>query len=149
MIKSWWAKLNTFNDVEVPIMQIKKYLVQMRFTPDVETAEVVISKILGKQSLLDFEKFYKLFGKSIFRIALIDLLNSIEMLSQDQQELPLLIKLGEFRRNILLAGLDQKSGEVSIRGKSILDAMRVFKDEIEPGFLQQFNFNQFVLDPMK
>ena len=65
-------------------MQIKKYLVEMRFTPDVETAEVVIAKILGKQLLLDFEKFYKLFGKSIFRIALIDLLNSIEMLSQDQ-----------------------------------------------------------------
>ena len=59
------------------------------------------------------------------------------------------MKLGEFRRNILLAGLDQKSGEVSIRGKSILDAMRVFKDEIEPGFLKQFNFTQFVLDPMK
>ena len=42
------------------------------------------------------------------------------------------MKLGAYRRNLLLSGLDKTENEQKERGKSILYAMKMFKTEIEP-----------------
>ena len=46
--------------------------------------------------------------------------------------LPLILKLGAYRRNLMLSGLDKTQNEQKERGKSILYAMKMFKTEIEP-----------------
>ena len=81
---------------------------------------------------MDFADFYKCFSKPIFRVALQDMMDNIEKLSSESKELPLILKLGAYRRNLMLSGLDKTQNEQKERGKSILYAMKMFKTEIEP-----------------
>ena len=91
---------------------------------DNESAEKDIQKILGKVTEMDYEEFYRLFAKGIFRVALLDMISSIEKLAKDNETLPLSLKLGAYRRNLLLSGLDKTSnGELKEKGRSILFAL--------------------------
>lgn len=54
---------------------MKKFLVLKAFAPDQDSAGKVIVKTLGsKKETLEFFEFYKLFAKSMFRVALIDMI---------------------------------------------------------------------------
>ena len=72
-------------------------------------AEKIITKGLGEDlNTLGYRDFYKVFCKGIFRIALKDMLANIEELcSGNQKDLPLVLKLANYRRNLLLGGLDK------------------------------------------
>lgn len=49
---------------------------------------------------------------------------------------------------MLLSGLDKNQSELKERGKSILYALKIYKNEIEPELFEDLNFKQFVLDPL-
>jgi len=70
-------------------------------------ADKEIVKYLGQVEQMEYAEFYKLFCKGIFRVALQDLLYNIEELSKDREELPLILKLAAYRRNLMLCGLDK------------------------------------------
>ena len=70
-------------------------------------ADKEIVRYLGQVQEVEYSEFYKLFCKGIFRVALQDLLSNIEELSKDREELPLLLKLAAYRRNLMLCGLDK------------------------------------------
>ena len=76
------------------------------------------------------------------------MLKNIQELSKDQQDLPLAIKLSSFRRNLLLSGLDKESSEQKEKGKSILYALKLYKNEVEPQMFEDLDFAQFVQDPL-
>lgn len=111
----------------MPLDVIKKLFVKKRLTSDAEQAEKIIFNILGKIVEMDFVDFYKLFSKPIFRVALQDMMINIEKLSSESSDLPLILKLGAYRRNLMLSGLDKAQNEYKERGKSILYAMKLFK----------------------
>jgi len=50
-------------------------------------------------------------------------MSNIALLTKDNQDLPLMLKLGSYRRNLMLSGLDKEDGEWKERGKQILYAM--------------------------
>jgi len=59
-----------------------------------------------------------MFCKGIFRVAMEDLMNNISKLTNENQEdLPLSLKLGAYRRNLMLSGLDKEDGQWKDRGK--------------------------------
>jgi len=60
---------------------------------------------------MDFQEFYKIFSKAIFRVALQDMMANIEKLFESNKDLPLILKLGSYRRNLMLSGLDKKDTE--------------------------------------
>ena len=68
------------------------------------------------------------------------MLNNIQELSKDQQDLPLAIKLSSFRRNLLLSGLDKENSEQKEKGKSILYALKLYKNEVEPQMFEGLEF---------
>jgi hypothetical protein len=72
------------------------------------------------------------------------MLKNIQDLSKDQQDLPLAIKLSSFRRNLLLSGLDKENSEQKEKGKSILYALKLYKNEVEPQMFEDLDFAQFV-----
>jgi len=110
--------------VYLPILEIKKFLKQKALAVDVESAGKQIMKYHGKKEQLDYEEFYEMFCKGIFRVAMQDLMSNIEKLTKDDnQDLPLMLKLGAYRRNLMLSGLDKEDGEWKKRGKQILYAM--------------------------
>lgn len=110
-----------------------KFMVKKGMSLDNEQAEKDIQKVLGKIPEMEYEEFYRLFCKGIFRVALLDMISSIEQLSKDNDTLPLSLKLGAYRRNLLLSGLDKESnGELKEKGRSILFALQKYKDEINP-----------------
>ena len=125
--KNWWNEINPKQDVYLPLDVIKKLFVKKRLTSDAEQAEKIIFNILGKIVEMDFVDFYKLFSKPIFRVALQDMMINIEKLSSESSDLPLILKLGAYRRNLMLSGLDKAQNEYKERGKSILYAMKLFK----------------------
>jgi len=66
---------------------------------------------------VEYSDFYKLFCKGIFRISLIDMLNNIQTLSNHRPEIPLLVKISVFRRNLMLEGLNKTADpEMKRRG---------------------------------
>lgn len=73
---------------------------------------------------------------------------NIEKLSENQSELPLILKLGAYRRNLMLSGLDRNKSETKERGQSILNAMMLFKSEIEPELYSTRDYDKFVDDPL-
>jgi hypothetical protein len=81
----------------------------MGFVPDRDVAEKVVTKVLGRVKNIDFVDFYKLFCRSIFRVALVEMLNAVETMTKSNKDLPLLVKLGAYRRNLLLQGLSDDS----------------------------------------
>jgi len=121
--KQWWKAMNTKEDPVLPVDTVKKWIVKNQLASDMEQAGKVILKLLGKVEMIEYEEFYKLFIKGIFRTALLDMLENIDELTKDQADLPLTLKLGAFRRNLLLAGLDKGESELKEKGKSILYAL--------------------------
>ena len=51
------------------------------------------------------------------------MLSNIEELTKDHKELPLVLKLASYRRNLMLSGLDKNESELKEKGKSILYAL--------------------------
>lgn len=121
--KQWWKAMNTKEDPMLPVDTVKKWIVKNQLASDMEQAGKVLLKLLGKVEMMEYEEFYKLFIKGIFRTALLDMLENIDELTKDQADLPLTLKLGAFRRNLLLAGLDKEESELKEKGKSILYAL--------------------------
>ena len=59
-----------------------------------------------------------MFCKGIFRVAMEDLMSNIgKLTNENQEELPLALKLGAYRRNLMLSGLDKEDGQWKVRGK--------------------------------
>jgi hypothetical protein len=105
----WWAEVNPTGAQEVPILQVKKFFAKMGFCPDLDTAEKTMIRKLGyKTETIEYIDFYKLFCLSIFKVALVDMLNEIDNMSKNNEELPLVIKLGAYRRRRMLMGLDDE-----------------------------------------
>ena len=120
--KQWWKAMNIKEDPVLPVDTVQKWIVKNQLASDMEQASKVLIKLLGKVEMIEYEEFYKLFIKGIFRTALLDMLENIDELTKDQADLPLTLKLGAFRRNLLLAGLDKEESELKAKGKSILYA---------------------------
>lgn len=55
-------------------------------------------------------------------------------------ELPLSLKLGAYRRNLLLSGLDKKDSDIKLKGQAITKAMKLYKDEIDPDAFKRIDF---------
>ena len=147
--KDWWKEINVNEDPVLPIKMVIKFLVKKGLALDDEQAEKDIQKILGKVTEMEYEEFYRLFCKGIFRVALLDMITSIEKLAKDNDTLPLSLKLGAYRRNLLLSGLDKESsGELKEKGRSILFALQKYKDEIDPKAFKNLDFEKFVQDPL-
>jgi hypothetical protein len=89
-----------------------------------------------------------MFVKGIFRIALQDMMTNMESLAKDGGELPLPLKLGAYRRKLLLCGLDKSDSEQKERGKQILIALKIFKENIKPELFEDYDFSKYVLDPL-
>lgn len=81
--KQWWKDMNTKEDPVLPVDAIKKWIVKNQLASDMEQASKVIIKLLGKVEMIEYEEFYKLFIKGIFRTALLDMLENIDELTKD------------------------------------------------------------------
>ena len=129
---------------------IKKFFAKKGFCADEESASKIILQSMGKKETYKYDEFYKIFCKSIFRISLLDMLNNIEELSKNHTELPLLLKLGAYRRNMLLSSLDRSSQneEYKDKGRSILGALKLYTEEIDPKAFSDVTFEQFCIDPL-
>lgn len=66
----WWQSINPKKDVYLPILEVKKLLVAKSLVLDLDSAGKQITKYHGKKDQIDYEEFYKMFCKGIFRIAL-------------------------------------------------------------------------------
>ena len=129
---------------------IKKFFAKKGFCADEESASKIILQGMGKKETYKYDEFYKIFCKSIFRISLLEMLNNIEELSKNHPELPLLLKLGAYRRNMLLGSLDRNNldEEHKDKGRSILGAMKLYTEEIDPKAFSDVTFEQFCIDPL-
>ena len=124
VIEEWWSSIARIPDGEVKIEVIKKFIVKMGFSPDLDIAEKTLYKRIGPTEIYTKSTFYRLFSKSVFKIALTDMLANIESLSKNGSDLPLLVKLSAFTRSLMLSGLDSEAeGELKQRGENILHAI--------------------------
>ena len=89
-----------------------------------------------------------MFTKGIFRVALQDMMENIESLSENGGDLPLPLKLGAYRRNLMLSGLDKTDSEQKDRGKQILYALKIYKENFKPELFKDLDFKKYVLDPL-
>lgn len=146
--RDWWTSINPTMDIWLPLVLIKNLFVQKKLTQDVDMAEKIIFKFVGKTDQLEYSEFYKIFCKGIFKVALQDMMNNIEKLSKDQEDLPLPLKLAAYRRSLMLSGIDKTESDLKERGKSILYAMKIYKSELDPALFEGLDFKEFVMDPL-
>lgn len=117
--------MDVHKGMEVPLSAISRFFVKKGFCPNEMVAEKTVLAVVGREGsqVVGREGFFKMFSKPIFRIALLDMLRNIQELSKNHEDLPLLLKLAEYRRHLLLCGLDKEESEHRDKGRSILDAM--------------------------
>ena len=60
------------------INEIKKFFIEKGLSQDLHGAEKEIHNALGNVTSLDYDDFYKVFSRGIFRVALLDMLSNIE-----------------------------------------------------------------------
>ena len=48
----------------------------------------------------------------------------------------------------MLSGLDKEDSELKDRGKQILYAMQIYKNEIEPEIFKDLDFKEYMMDPL-
>jgi hypothetical protein len=84
----------------------------------------------------------------IFREALIEVIQDIEALNQNFEHLPLILKLGAYRRNLLLAGISKNESQLKEKGESILECLKIYKDDLDPNSFKKIDFAVFLKDPL-
>ena len=144
----WWKSVNPNQDVYLPLQTVKKLFVAKKLTQDLDTAEKVIFRFVGKVEDVEYSEFYTMFTKGIFRVALQDMMANIESLSENGEGLPLPLKLGAYRRNLMLSGLDKSDSVQKDRGKQILYALKIYKENFKPELFKDLDFKKYVLDPL-
>lgn len=117
-------------------------------SPDEDSAAKVIENSIGKRDRLDYEDFYRLFCKGIFRTSLLDMMRDIEAMASACPELPLTLKIGAYRRNLMISGLGLDQGQNEDQGAAIIKALHIYKEEINPEAFSNLDFNAFLNDPM-
>ena len=60
--------------------------------------------------------------------------------------MPLALKLGAYRRSLMLAGLDKSESDLKKKGISILYALKILKEDIKPELFQDLDFKAYYLD---
>ena len=77
------------------LMVIKRFLVQKHLCPDLEAAGKQLERDLGRDlTCIEYPQFYKLFCKGIFRVALQDMLKTVQEFAEKggkMSDLPLFI----------------------------------------------------------
>jgi len=134
-------------------MKVRRFFVAKGLSSDQDTALKEIEKVHGKISELDYQDFFKIFIKGIFRVALLDMITNIEKLSEKHADLPFALKLSAYRRSLLLQGLDNDaSGEqktdLKQKGESILDALKDYSRQVDEHAFSRIEFEEFVKDPL-
>lgn len=120
----------------------------MGFCPDIDSADKVTKRKIGKQEKISCDDFYKLFSKSILKVALTDMLNTIEEMFSQDEETPLYMKLANYRRNLMLSGLDHNmSPDFREAGQKILHSLVEYKVDKDPLHFKKVDFEQFIKDP--
>ena len=77
------------------------------------------------------------------------MLDNIKTLNQGKKEiLPMILKLGTLRRQLMLSGLDTKKSEMQQKGRSILDALKKFKAGTMPDMFSADSFSRLLSDPL-
>jgi hypothetical protein len=92
--------------------------------------------------------FYKIFCLGIFREALIEVIQDIETLNDNFEDLPLILKLAAYRRNLLLASISRNDNALKERGRGILECIKLYKDSMDPEAVKKLDFDDFVNDPL-
>lgn len=78
IIEVWWKDVNVLREMYISMDQCKKFFVKKTLAKDNEVAEKLIIMFIGKIERIEFQDFYKLFSRGIFRVSLIDMLQTIE-----------------------------------------------------------------------
>ena len=112
--------MNREEEIDLPLSKIVAFNVKMGFSHDPDDAEKTIIRVLGRVKVIEYTDFFKLFSKSILRIALIDMLENIDKMASSSKELPMIIKIANYRRNLMMAGLDKESSVIKEKGKQIV-----------------------------
>lgn len=79
--KDWWYQFNKEKDLYMPSLKVKKFFVEKGLTLDMNSAEAIVVKALGKVNRIKYEDFYRIFCKGIFRVALQDMMSNINEMS--------------------------------------------------------------------
>ena len=80
-------------------------------------------KTIGRFEQMDYEDFYRLFCKGIFRISLLDMMHNIEQMATAHTELPLTLKIGAYRRNLMLSSFSKELNPYKDQGAAIIKAL--------------------------
>ena len=87
---------------------MSKFFVKKGLSQDESSAAKNIEHLIGKCENLDYEDFYRLFARGIFRISLLDLMKNIEQMASQYPELPLILKIGAYRRHLMMSTLNKE-----------------------------------------
>ena len=90
------------NPRHVTRKEVVQFLSDMNIATREEATQILKKKLNHEDEQVSLDDFYRLFVRGIFRVALIDLLASIEELSDGDQHVPLPLKLDKYRRKLML-----------------------------------------------
>ena len=77
------------------------------------------------------------------------MINDIEDLNEKYEHLPLILKLGAYRRSFLMKGISKgPNNDNKRKGENILKALNLYKDKINPGAFAETDFEEFINDPI-
>ena len=75
-------------------------------------------------------------------------MRNIEQMSSAYPELPLILKIGAYRRHLMMSSFGKDENHHQQQGLGIIKALHLYKKEIDPNAFKNMDFNKFISDPM-
>ena len=139
-LRKWWRTL-TPHRLPVKRSAVIKFLGEVGIATRDEASEVLRRQLGHEEETVGYDEFFRLFVRGIFRVALLDLLASIEEIADGDEFMPLPLKIDAYRRRLMLnaihdidaIGLDEDN-----KGRVLVDALKDFHER-EQGKIGLFN----------
>jgi len=91
----------------VPLSKVTNFFVKKNVAQDPYLVEKEIFRRIGQVKKMEWKLFQQLLCVGIFREALMEMINDIEELNEKYEHLPLILKLGAYRRSFLMKGISK------------------------------------------
>lgn len=76
------------------------------------------------------------------------MMRNVERMTNAHPELPLILKIGAYRRHLMISSFGKEQNPYKDQGATIIKALHIYKEEINPQAFQNMDFDAFLNDPL-
>lgn len=132
MIKGWWSSIDSEFKGLIKVGEVAEFLVEKKFVSKKHEGKRLISSFaaLIEGKFVTSAHFQRIFVKSIFKGALLNIAYGLSRGDLCDDSLSLKVKITEFQRKLIVSGLKVRDGKPNKDGAQAVNAVSKYKQEL-------------------